>query len=78
MGSDYEEEDDSEYHSMLGMEKEKVEKLVRSRIEKHKVNPTAPDEELDPNAFNPIRFIIEELKKVREDQKSQNEGKGGL
>ena len=44
MGSDYEEEDDSEYHKMLEMEKERVDKLVRSRIAKHKVNPTAVDD----------------------------------
>lgn len=68
MGSDYEEEDDSEYHAMLGMEQERVEKLVRSRIEKHKINPTAVDDELDPNAFNPIKFIIRELKAAHEIQ----------
>ena len=44
---------------MLEMDKERVEKLVRSRIEKHKVNPTAVDNELDSNAFNPIRFLID-------------------
>ncbi len=59
MGSDYEESDDEEYHKMLGMDKDNVEKLVRLRIAKHKDNPTAVDDEIDPNAFNPIQFIIE-------------------
>ena len=44
MGSDYEEEDDTEYHKMLGMDKDNVEKLVRGRIEKHKKNPAAVDD----------------------------------
>ena len=52
------------------MDKERVEKLVRSRIEKHKINPTAVDDELDSNAFNPIRFLIDELKKVQEEKKN--------
>ena len=64
MGSDYEEEDDTEYHKMLGMNKDNVEKLVRGRIEKHKKNPAAVDDEIDENAFNPIQFIIDELKQV--------------
>ena len=51
---------------MLGMEKDTVEKLVRGRIEKHKKNPAAVDDEIDENAFNPIQFIIDELKKVKE------------
>ncbi len=50
---------------MLGMNKESVEKLVRTRIAKHKDNPTAVDDEIDPNAFNPIQFIIAELKRVQ-------------
>ena len=70
MGSDYEEEDDSEYHKRLEMDKETVDKLVRQRIEKHKINPTAVDDEIDPNAFNPIRFIIDELKKIHAEQKA--------
>lgn len=41
------------------MDKDNVEKLVRTRIQKHKVNPTAVDDELDQNAFNPMNFIIE-------------------
>lgn len=69
MGSDYEEEDDEEYHKMLGMEKETVEKLVRGRIEKHKKNPTAVDDEIDENAFNPIQFIIDELKRAHNKEK---------
>lgn len=52
---------------MLGMNKENVEKLVRTRIAKHKENPTAVDDEIDPNAFNPIQFIIDELKRVHQD-----------
>ena len=50
---------------MLGMNKESGEKLVRTRIAKHKDNPTAVDDEIDPNAFNPIQFIIAELKRVQ-------------
>lgn len=46
-------------HLNTGMDKDNVEKLVRTRIQKHKVNPTAVDDELDQNAFNPMNFIIE-------------------
>lgn len=46
-------------HLNAGMDKDNVEKLVRTRIQKHKVNPTAVDDELDQNAFNPMNFIIE-------------------
>lgn len=69
MGSDYEEPDDEPYHKMLGMNKDSVQKLVRARIAKHKENPTAVDDEIDPNAFNPIQFIIDELKKSQAQQK---------
>lgn len=68
MGSDYEESDDEEYHRMLGMNKETVDKLVRGRIAKHKENPTAVDDDIDPNAFDPIEFIILELKKIHNGQ----------
>ena len=54
---------------MLGMQKETVEKLVRGRIEKHKKNPTAVDDEIDENAFNPIQFIIDELKQAQNKEK---------
>ncbi len=36
MGSDYEQPDDENYHNMLGMKKQHVQKLVRTRIAKHK------------------------------------------
>ena len=68
MGSDYEESDDQQYHNMLGMNKETVDKLVRARIAKHKQNPTAMDDDIDPNAFDPIQFIISELKKIHNQQ----------
>lgn len=57
---------------MLGMDKENVEKLVRSRIEKHKKNPVSMDDEIDPNAFNPIQFIIDELRKAQVSAKQKN------
>ncbi len=43
------------------MSKETVDTLIRKRIAKHKnkkMNDDS-DEEIDPNAFNPINFIIE-------------------
>lgn len=54
------------------MDKENVEKLVRSRIEKHKKNPVSMDDEIDPNAFNPIQFIIDELRKAQVSAKQKN------
>lgn len=64
MGSDYEESDDESFHKALGMQKEAVESLVRRRIEKHKnkILEEDSDNELDQNVFNPIDFIIAELK----------------
>ena len=32
--------------------------MVRTRIERHKVNPAAVDSEFEENAFDPIEFII--------------------
>ncbi len=61
MGSDYEESDDEDFHKILKMNKETVDVLIRKRIAKHKnkkMNDDS-DEEIDPNAFNPIAFIIE-------------------
>ena len=72
MGSDYQEPDDEHYHRMLGMNKDNVEKLVRGRIAKRKQNPTAVDDQIDPNAFNPIQFIIDQLKKVHAEQQKIN------
>jgi hypothetical protein len=71
MGSDYEESDDEEYHKMLGMDKSTVDKLVRNRIQKHRENQNDVEDEIDPNAFNPIQFIIDELKKVHREQGNQ-------
>ena len=63
MGSDYEESDDEEFHKALGMKKDAVETLVRRRIEKHKNKILDEDDtELDQNVFNPIDYIISELK----------------
>jgi|JI9StandDraft_2_1071091.scaffolds.fasta_scaffold593816_1 hypothetical protein len=63
MGSDYEESDDDELHKALGMNKESVENLVRKRIAKHKKGALDDsDGELDQNVFNPIDFIVAELK----------------
>lgn len=64
MGSDYEESDDDAYHKALGMAKQAVESLVRRRIEKHKnkILDEDSDTQLDQNVFNPIDFIIAELK----------------
>lgn len=64
MGSDYEESDDDQYHKALGMSKEAVETLVRKRIQKHKnkILEDDSDTEFDQNVFNPIDFIIAELK----------------
>lgn len=64
MGSDYEESDDEELHKALGMTKEAVESLVRRRIAKHKnrILDDDSDAEIDQNVFNPIDFIVKELK----------------
>ena len=72
MGSDYEESDDDDYHKALGMSKEVVEALVRKRIAKHKnkVLDDDSDNDLGLNVFNPIDFIIEELKQHQKDKVS--------
>ncbi len=46
------------------MNKVAVESLVRKRIEKHKnrIIDDDSDDELEENVFNPIDFIINELK----------------
>lgn len=64
MGSDYEESDDDVFHKALGMPKEAVESMIRRRIEKHKnkMLDEDSDTEIDQNVFNPIDFIISELK----------------
>ena len=50
------------------MTKESVETLVRKRITKHKnkILDDDSDGEIDQNVFNPIDFIITELKAYQE------------
>lgn len=64
MGSDYEESDDEEQHKALGMAKEAVQALVRGRIAKHKSRKldNDSDNEIHGEVFNPMDFIIQELK----------------
>lgn len=46
------------------MNKEAVESLVRKRIAKHRnrILDDGSDDELEENVFNPIDFIVNELK----------------
>ena len=64
MGSDYEESDDEELHKALAMTKEAVQTLVRRRISKHKnrILDDDSDADIQQNVFNPIEFIVKELK----------------
>lgn len=64
MGSDYEESDDEEQHKALGMSKEAVQALIRGRIAKHKNRrlDDDSDNEINGDVFNPMDFIIQELK----------------
>lgn len=71
MGSDYEESDDEEQHKLLGMTKEAVQALVRSRIAKHKSRQldNDSDNEIHGDVFNPMDFIIQELKDYQASKK---------
>lgn len=66
MGSDYEESDDEQYHKVLGLNKQSVDTLIHKRIarkkEKNGENEDEESLELEDNIFNPITFIIAELK----------------
>ena len=66
MGSDYEQSDDEEYHKALGMKREDVEDMVWKRIEKAKNKQLEDVNEIDPNIFDPINFIIRDLKVAHE------------